>query len=310
MLRRILLASAGAVALSGAALATDLLTRAPPPAFVPPPPLWTGFYIGLNAGYTFGGSNSATFTTLALRNPALVGTAATSAAAFASAAALSTSGVVPINNSGFIGGGQIGYNWQFGNSWLVGLEADIQGTGARGSGNRFAIAPVGPPIAAGTTFASNIAASNFVDYLGTVRGRLGFLWTPTFLVFGDGGFAYGGVHQNVHIDSILTSPVGVGNTVIIPAFGSFTNTRVGWTAGGGFEWMFMPNWSAKLEYLYYDIGRATFVTSPSILRLGNAPAVIQFANLPTVSTRFNGHIVRVGLNYHFWTAPPPVIAKY
>jgi outer membrane immunogenic protein len=301
MLRRILLASAGAMALSGAALAAEPPPYVPPPP--PPPPLWTGFYAGLNAGYTFGGSNSTTVRTFATANPAIVGGAAL-------APAFALSGVVSTNTSGFIGGGQIGYNWQFGNSWLVGIEADIQGTGARGTGNLFTIAPVGPPFAAGAgRVGSVMGVANAVDYLGTVRGRLGFLWTPTFLVFGDGGLAYGGVREAVFIDSILNTTVPLANTFTIPAFGRFSNTRAGWTAGGGFEWMFMPNWSAKLEYLYYDLGRVTFGAGPLIFGAGVPPVTVLSA-FPTVSTRFNGHIVRVGLNYHFWTAPPPVIAKY
>jgi outer membrane immunogenic protein len=308
MLRRILLASAGAMALSGAALAAE------PPPYVPPPPppLWTGFYAGLNAGYTFGGNNSTTFTTLV--RPTGLGIGPVLGPPVATAFGLGTSGVVSNNNSGFIGGGQVGYNWQFANLWVAGIEADIQGTAARSFDNRFTIAPVGPPFPAGSArVASLISVANAVDYLGTVRGRLGFLWTPTFLVFGDGGLAYGGIHQAVRIDSIFTSSgpgFGIVNQFTIPAFGRFSNTRAGWTAGGGFEWMFMPNWSAKLEYLYYDLGRVTFATSPFIFGAGlGAPATV-LTGFPTASTRFNGHIVRVGLNYHFWTAPPPVVAKY
>src|SRR5205823_13188692 len=86
---------------------------------------------------------------------------------------------------------------------------------------------------------SNISVNNAVDYLGTVRGRLGYLVTPTLLIYGDGGFAYGGVHAGVDIASTLP-PSGLG---LSPAFASFTNTRPGWLAGGGLEWMFSRNWS-------------------------------------------------------------------
>jgi outer membrane immunogenic protein len=247
MLRRILLASAGAMALTGAAGAADLPGRGPPPVYLPPPPVfsWTGFYIGLNAGYTFGGSNSVDVDTAS-------GVAVAGAQPIADAVAASATDNLSLNNSGFIGGGQIGYNLQFANSWLVGIEADIQGSGARSSATATGTAPIVglAPLVAQST----ISVNNAVDWLGTVRGRLGFLVTPALLIYGDGGFAYGGVHEGVDIASIIP-PVTFGES---PAFGSFTDTRTGWTAGGGLEWMFSPNWSAKLEYLYYDLGRATF----------------------------------------------------
>lgn len=151
---------------------------------------------------------------------------------------------------------------------------------------------------------SNISVNTAVDYLGTVRGRLGFLVTPTLLIYGDGGFAYGGVHEGVDIASTFP-PTGLG---LSPAFGSVTNTRTGWTAGGGLEWLFSPNWSLKAEYLYYDLGRVTFGVG-GLTQFTERPAL--FTDLPVASTRFNGHIVRVGLNYHFdWWGPAPVVAKY
>ncbi len=304
MFRRTLLASVGAIALTGsAALAADLPSRAPPPVYLPPPPVftWTGFYAGLNAGYTFGGSNSVDVDT------------ASSVASIpvlqpvADAVAASATGVLSLRNEGFIGGGQIGYNLQFANSWLVGIEADIQGTGARGSATAIGTAPVPPGIvsAAATTAQSTISVSNALDYLGTVRGRLGFLMTPSLLIYGDGGFAYGGVRENVDIaTNIPGTPFGLS-----PAFGSFTNTRTGWTAGGGLEWMVSPNWSVKAEYLYYDLGRTTFNVGG--LTFASTPTTNFFTDPATASTRWNGHIVRVGVNYHFnWWGPGPVVAKY
>ena len=305
MLRRILLASAGTMALTGAALAADLPSRAPPPVFLPPPLIytWTGFYAGLNAGYTFGGSNSVDVETVP-GVAATIGIPPSPAQPIANAVAASATDVLSLHNSGFIGGGQIGYNLQFANSWLAGIEADIQGTGARSSASDIVIVPIAglPPSIAQAQ--SNISVNNAVDYLGTVRGRLGFLVTPALLIYGDGGFAYGGVHQGVDIATTLP-PSGLG---LSPAFGSFTNTRTGWTAGGGLEWMFSPNWSVKAEYLYYDLGRVTFgVGGLTLIAAGTTV----FTDPATASTRFNGHIVRVGLNYHFnWWGPGPVVAKY
>jgi outer membrane immunogenic protein len=306
MFHRTLLASAGAIALTGAALAADLPSRAPPPVYLPPPPVftWTGFYAGLNAGYTFGGSNSVDVVTAA--GPAdvtIVGPVATDAG---SAAAASATGTLSRHNSGFIGGGQIGYNLQFANSWLVGIEADIQGTGARSSASATRVAPLAT--IPGITAQSTISVNNALDYLGTVRGRLGLLVTPTLLIYGDGGFAYGGVHQGVDIATFFPG----GNIGGSPTFGSFSDTRTGWTAGGGLEWMFSPNWSAKLEYLYYDLGRTTFNVGALTLPFSTGITTANlFTDPATASTRWNGHIVRVGLNYHFnWGYPAPVVAKY
>src|SRR5208283_1310946 len=113
MLRRILLASVGALALAGTAFAADLPSRAPPPVYVPPPPTWTGFYVGVNAGYDWSANNSVNVLTV----NAFTNTAALSPLGLSTppAAALGATGSLPVNSSGFIGGGQIGYNFQFAN---------------------------------------------------------------------------------------------------------------------------------------------------------------------------------------------------
>ena len=300
--------SAAALALvltAGSALAADLPSRKGPPMLPPPPPppMWTGFYVGLNAGYTFGNSNS--ITTGAFPTFGNAGLGCGLIGQCPSSAALSANSVISANNDGFIGGGQIGYNWQFYNNFLVGVEADIQGiatTGNLGSavGNSGPVA--GFPANSYTTFTT---ASRRMDYLGTVRGRLGWLFTPTLLVYGTGGLAYGGVSANVATTSVTNGPAFVIN----PFFGgaSFADTLVGWTAGGGVEWMFWPNWSAKVEYLYYDLGNVTMASGATQLNGASIP----FVSYATQSTaRFDGHIVRAGLNYHFNWGSAPVVAKY
>jgi outer membrane immunogenic protein len=154
------------------------------------------------------------------------------------------------NNGGVVGGGQIGYNYQF-SQFLAGVEADIQGTSmSHGRGNIS------------------------LPWFGTVRGRVGYLVTPTLLLYGTGGFAYGGVE----------------------AFNQ-SNTRTGWTAGGGAEWMFMPNWSAKIEYLYTDLSAGGVQ--------GGWGWNYGYNRHPQFNT------VRAGVNYHFnFGAPAPIVAKY
>ncbi len=298
MLRRILLTSAGAMALTGAALAADL--RPPPPPVYVPPPSWTGFYAGLNAGGTWSNVNSFGTTSFnAFDSGEVPGLGATSAAL----ASISD----PLHpTAGFIGGGQIGYNYQFYNSFVAGVEADIQGTSSdfRAEGV-FSQAVVGP----GIGLSQGIAASESVDWLGTVRGRLGFLFTPTLLVYGTGGFAYGQTNAITSITQYVTGAADLPNAY--GAFARYSNTRTGWTAGGGLEWMFFPNWSFKVEYLYYNLGSVNYGVYP--LANYNAEGVLTTFGGSVSKPSFNGNIVRVGVNYHFFTWPPvvaPVVAKY
>jgi outer membrane immunogenic protein len=303
MLRRTLLASAGVMALTGAALAADIPSRAPPPVYVPPPPVftWTGLYIGINAGGTWSNNNSVrTVTTDLFGNPALGG-----GPQFGVASAALATASVPAKISGFIGGGQIGYNYQFANNFVVGFEADIQGLATSNHTNKvFSQATVaGFPA---NPINQTLTSTRDLDYLGTVRGRLGFTITPTLLVYGTGGLAYGQTQASTSITQVVLGPSAVPNPY--SSFGSFSNTRAGWTAGGGLEWLFAPNWSLKAEYLYYDLGTVTFGLSP--LQNFNTAGKLFTAGAPVSRTRFTGNIVRGGLNYHFYTAPPPIVSKY
>jgi len=113
--------------------------------------------------------------------------------------------------------------------------------------------------------------------------------------------------SNTDITQIVESDLFLPNHY--NSFGSFSNTRVGWTAGGGIEWLFAPNWSVKAEYLYYDLGSVTYGLSP--LQNFNSAGTLFTSGSPFSRTRFTGNIVRAGLNYHFnlW-GPGPIVAKY
>jgi outer membrane immunogenic protein len=303
MNKLILSASVAVLALSAAsAFAADLPSRKEAPVYVPPPaPMWTGFYLGLNAGGVFGGNNDTSIGTGAgaINTGVLSATGVNHALDYA----VASNAYLPGNNfGGFIGGGQIGYNYQWGN-FVIGLETDIQGVaGTSTTMTANGLASIGgeSPVAAG------MQASRSLDYLGTVRGRIGYLVTPTLLVYGTGGFAYGGATSYASIIAAETVPSGLLPT---GAAGTFSDILTGWTGGGGVEWMFQPNWSAKLEYLYYDLGTASYQLSPMIGTL--APATNAFVHASAVSARYNGNIVRVGVTYHFnWGAAAPVLAKY
>ncbi|ATQ69713.1 MULTISPECIES: outer membrane protein [Methylosinus] len=253
------------------ASAADLPSAKAPVAFVEPAPAftWTGVYAGLNIGYGWSEKQSIAGTVSAAGTPIAFWSFPSSAV------------------DGVLGGGQIGYNRQFaGTSFVVGLEADFRGAGVNGYSNGF-----GPTNQFGYTPFVN--ARQQLDWFGTVRGRLGYAVAPTLLVYGTGGFAYGGYRA-----TYSGGAVGVPVTVSV----SNSDVRTGWTAGGGVEWAFLPRWSAKVEYLYTELERG-HDASYALLGL--------VANQVGVQNRF--HTISAGVNYHFdlFGAPPaPVVARY
>jgi outer membrane immunogenic protein len=262
------------------AMAADLpartYTKAPP--LVDPVYNWTGFYIGGNAGYSWGRSNtgSSYFNTTT------------------GAPIVPPAGSVlgnTFNIDGAIAGGQIGYNWQT-SSFVWGLEADAQWSDERGRSNFScaAVALVGGACAPGATFApatftgANTALDQRLEWFGTLRARAGLLATPKILLYATGGFAYGEIKTNGTLTGITPAGVAVATT------GSQTRGRSGWTAGAGVEGVIAPNWTAKLEYLYMDLG------SFDALSLSLAPASALGVNF---RSSFTDHILRAGINYKF-----------
>jgi outer membrane immunogenic protein len=319
--------SAIALTLSaGEALASDLPSRRapPPPPYFEPAPVatWTGFYAGVNAGGTWAQSNSVNVWSA----PILTGdpTVNMFPVPTAGAAALAASGTLPSSSSGFIGGGQIGYNSQISSNFVAGIEADIQGIGGGGGSSGQSNVVTAPISVVGVPAPNNfvgttISAAKSLDYIGTVRGRIGYLFTPTLLAYATGGLAYGGVSSSTSVAGTTMGynlGLAAGNAAYF-SNGGFSDTRVGWTAGGGLEWMFLSNWSAKFEYLYYNLGSVSYSAGipASIVQSGTTgglPVGSAFYALASQSSAsFNGHIVRAGLNYHFnWAAPAPLVAKY
>jgi outer membrane immunogenic protein len=239
MLRRLFLTTSALTAMSGFALAADMPLVAPVPAFT-----WTGFYIGGNVGYGWGRADPGTII-------------------FYQPISVPVGSIQGINDDmhGVIGGGQAGYNQQFGNV-LLGIEGDFSGTGIKGS--------VTDPV-------NNYTATSQIDWLTTVRGRFGFTFDHA-LLYATGGFAAGHVKatlNDVYSSGVITTTSGTD--------------RAGWTVGGGIEWALSPNWTAKAEYLYVDLGSKQdnfFEPSPG---------------WPLISgkTSVTTSIVRVGVNYLF-----------
>jgi len=245
-MRKFLATTALALLSLGSAYAADLrpAARSAPP---PPPPVysWTGLYWGVNVGYSWGEArNEATLQTA----PAVFSTASASRKV-----------------DGVIGGFQSGYNYQFGN-WVFGGESDFQASGQKGS-EVFQIAGGVPP-----TF---LSTEHKLKWLGTSRTRLGVLWTPSTLLYGTAGVAYGQVKE----DGIITR--GAQSASL-----NFSDWKAGWTAGAGVETTVGNGWSAKLEYLYVDLGKSeSTIATPGL------------GSLAATSRRFTDNIVRVGFNY-------------
>ena len=286
-----LAAALAATTIAGSALAADLPSRKAPAVYAPVPMLtWAGFYAGVNAGATFGANNRTSVVGLPVSEFAagVNGTNDLALTGFGN------------NNSkvGFIGGAQAGYNWQF-NNIVTGLEADIQGTATSGN-NQNLYGAVAFNAVNNSLAAQSITSQ--LQYLGTVRGRFGFLAAPTFLLYATGGLAYGGIKSKSVVSEFFTgaNPLTGSNAT------SYSKTRVGYTVGAGAEWMFAPNWSAKFEYLYYDLGSYSY-NNPVFEVNVNGLASLDIAR---VRQRTNGHIARVGLNYHFWSSAAPVVARY
>jgi outer membrane immunogenic protein len=275
-MKKILLATLAVTALAGSALAADL----PRPYYKAPPPIpvwsWSGFYIGVNAGYSFGQNDISQ----SLASAAVVATSVTN------------SNITP---RGGFGGGQVGFNWQTG-AWVWGVEADIQGASQSNTG-------CGPLICFNETVAGAVITQAATVYqketwFATARGRVGWAgWADGgWLWYVTGGGAWAGFNET---DTFTATMNGAGNNNAA----SFSYTRSGWALGGGVETHLWAGWTAKVEFLHLDLSgntNALFIPAPF------GPAA-----LLTTTNRFRDDIIRAGINYKFdWGYyPAPAIYK-
>jgi outer membrane immunogenic protein len=238
-MKKFLLGTVALIALGATApaLAADMAARPytkAAPAYMAPIYNWTGFYIGGHVGGAFQGDNGFT-------------------------------GVNNNNNDGrFLGGLQVGADYQFAQSWVLGIEGQYSWLG--NNNNNVAFTGLG----AGYVYNDNLRG------LGSVTGRLGYTWGPA-LLYVKGGYAYADYNQSLTLLGAAT-PFAINRR------------HDGYTVGAGLEYMFAQNWSGKIEYQYYDFGRTTFVTPPVLVGFG--------------STRTDEHTIKAGLNYRFnWGGP-------
>lgn len=277
-LKAIATAAFAAMAASSVANAADMApryTKAPAP--IVEVWTWDKFYVGGNVGYSWGRSDtSGTFynnTTGVQLSPTQSGN---------------------INLDGFVIGGQVGKNWQFGN-WVAGIELDGQWTDEKGS--RLFTCATGAAcnnvtFGAGLGVAPTTTFNQHIEWFVTLRPRVGMLVTPSALLYVTGGLAVAGIKT----DGVLSGFTGAS----VPTSAAWSNdqTRFGWVVGAGVEARLGGNWTGKLEGLYMDYG--SFSGSPVLLT--SAPP-LRF----DYTSKVTDVVLRAGVNYHFGG---PVVAKY
>ena len=261
-----LILALGPVAASAADLAYKARSAAVDPGYN-----WSGFYVGVNGAYAWNNSGD-----VAVSGTPLISVSQPGAVPFA---------VGGLRPEGYLVGGQVGWNYQFG-AGLVGIEADFDFADIKNSRN-VDLPLLGPNV--------RTSASEKIDFFGTVRGRLGGIVSQRLLLFVTGGLAYANVKDSANINELFNAPVPARQFIA-----STSDLRYGWTVGAGAEWAVARNWTVKGEYLYYALG-SRLITGPQTNPVG--------ADFATYSFSTRGNIVKAGLNYKFdWAAP--VVAKY
>jgi outer membrane immunogenic protein len=236
--------------LTGVAWAADMAVKAPP-APVAAPSSWNGCYTGLNAGSAW------------VNLPQQV----------------TVPGITVVDSSGttgaFLGGGQIGCNWQRDPTWVLGLEGDIAYVSAKRT-NNFAFIH-------GSEDVVGQQSAN-LRWFSTVRARLGYVWGSS-LLYGTAGLAIGEIQSCVSATDLTPTPPEQFS-------GCDPTWRAGWTLGAGIEHALTDKVSAKLEYLYFDLGHVGY----------NVVPLTGKSSLPKVwngSAGTTGNIIRLGVNIKF-----------
>ncbi len=280
--------AAGVALVAGApAHAADLGRRpayAPPPVVAPIPLFsWTGCYIGGHIGGGWGRKE------ITIPNLAAAAEIPPSEVTFS---------VPPVTDhtSGFLGGGQVGCNYQFAPNWVIGIEGDGSAADIKGDVNAPPVTFIIPGVGTSPPITSTFHAKT--EWLASVTGRLGWAAGP-WLIYAKGGVAWAG-------DKFAAD---------IPIFEEHleaSQTRTGWTVGGGVEWAFWNNWSAKLEYDFYDFGTRSVTLTGFFPGVGPSTFPAGPVAVPGVDIKQTISAVKFGINYRFgWgKGKAPVVASY
>jgi outer membrane immunogenic protein len=269
------LAAAAVVAIASSAEAADLPVKAPPPVAAPVSS-WTGFYVGGSLGARWADTTWTTTCIGGFANCPLNGLSATR---------LATNNPVDFDSTSFRGGIYVGYNWQVTQRWVLGIEADWawadNNKSARGIPGT--VLPVDFPT---TLDRSEVKHS----WDASVRARAGILVNPNVLLFGTAGFSW------LHVKTTAICVPGPSSWGCVTD--SRTTTRLGWTAGGGLEWMVAANWLVRGEYRYADYG--TF--DGTILTNADPGDPVAF------DLRIRTHTALFGIAYKF--GPSAIVARH
>jgi opacity protein-like surface antigen len=229
---------------------------------------WAGAYIGGTIGYSAG----------RLKTDTIFSDPASGTQLFATRASRQLDGA--------IGGAQAGYNWLAG-IWLAGIEGDLNYSGQRAKLNAVCPGEICNPaligVVADPSVIANFEQGQKLEWFATLRGRLGVTVTPDAIAYVTGGLAVGEVMTAGTVFGFDASGNPV-NTIV-----SSHNTNAGWTVGGGIEGRIIGNWTAKVEYLFLDLGTVTTIPAPA----ANATIAAAF------NSRVTDSILRVGVNYKF-----------
>jgi outer membrane immunogenic protein len=272
-MKRLLLAST-ALALGGPALAADLPARMPlkAPIAAVSRYSWTGCYVGGHIGAGWGRAH------LAEPN-----------------GFIAPAGTVldVVEDAGFLGGGQVGCDYEFANNWVIGAAGDFSWANIQGQSIDPFFMGKSPVF-----LNSPIPLNAKTEWLATATARVGYAW-DRWLVYGKGGLAW--AHDRYSIQNAVAwgtpGSLCFANFIAIACNPSGSDTRNGWTLGLGVEWAFANNWSAGLEFDHYGFGtRTVSLTDP---------------NVPTgspsepVNIKQRIEAVTLSLNYHFgWPGRP------
>jgi outer membrane immunogenic protein len=262
-MKRMIFAGCGlaALALAAPTYAADMPVRMPTkaPAMVEAAYNWSGFYVGAHVGYGWGDSDT---------------TIVTASGTFPTGFVLGTNEL-----KGFLGGGQVGFNYQVGQI-VFGIEGDGSWSGIDGSETTLS------PIAARTT-----TSTAEIDWIAMITGRVGVTFGNA-LIYAKGGWAWAGFNG----ESVTTTLAGAPIAITVG-----DETRNGYTIGGGIEWGLASNWSMKAEYNFIDFG------TERVDRLTTTGATAGTVLQRDVDAQL--HLFKVGLNYRF-SAGGPLVARY
>jgi outer membrane immunogenic protein len=265
----------------------------PPSQFLTSPNVpflaWSGLYAGINGGY---GWSSPNIQYIANDPASQAGTCA----AIGGAKCIPTPS---INRDGGLFGAQIGYNWQFSQLWLVGVEADYQWSDIAGQGvSSFHLGGVG-----GAAVPSTMTAKETIGSFGTIRVRLGALPLNSLLTYGTAGVAIGQVKGSLALSPGVTGAgISAGGfsyscTAGVSCFsGSSSTTSVGWTAGGGAEYALTSNITLKGEALWVRLDKLKTTATATALAAGGPTTPSSFTGTFDFAAFF---VFRGGVNYRF-----------